>query len=204
MLAVVSDNKSESPESLSAKVLGVGCRQDKANFTELFSYYVPRITSFAMKRGFSREIAEEIAQDVMRTLWEKAATYDPSVASANTWVFTIARNQCVDRARRTKRRNEKLDAYALEPLIGVAFEPNIDAIRAEKRIQAALADLPQDQLEMLKRAFFEGKSHQVIAREAGLPLGTVKSRIRLALRRLRESLVEELGPEASYNKSNAV
>ncbi|MEO6301153.1 MAG: sigma-70 family RNA polymerase sigma factor [Paracoccaceae bacterium] len=162
--------------------------QDRAAFAMLFTHFAPRVKAFLMKSGTPAQVAEECAQDVMATLWQKAAQYDPARASVATWVFTIARNRRIDMARRDRRPEpEVLDWGPLD-------EPDqadiYQAAEETRVLGAALASLPEKQRLMIQRAFYGDLTHTEIAAETGLPLGTIKSRIRLALDRLRQKLTE--------------
>ncbi|MGO4908386.1 sigma-70 family RNA polymerase sigma factor [Pseudorhodobacter sp. W20_MBD10_FR17] len=164
----------------------VSTSQDKAAFAALFRHFAPRIKGFLMKSGASAALAEDCAQDVMATLWNKAHLFDPARASAATWVFTIARNRRID-ALRKSRRPEPEDLPW-----GPEAEPDQhDALELRQetaRLAEAIADLPEAQRDLIARAYFGELSHSEIAVETGLPLGTIKSRIRLALDRLRHKL----------------
>lgn len=161
-------------------------RQDKAAFAALFRHFAPRVKGFLMKSGASEALAEECAQDVMATLWQKAHLFDPERASVATWVFTIARNRRID-ALRKSRRPEPEDlpwGPEAEPDQQAALEMQQDTAR----LGVALAQLPEKQRALIERAYFGDLSHSEIAAETGLPLGTIKSRIRLALERLRHQM----------------
>ena len=153
--------------------------QDKTDFA-------PRVKSFLMKSGASHDVAEECAQDVMATLWRKAHLFDPAKASVSTWIFTIARNRRIDLLRK-QRRPEPEDLPW-----GPEAEPDqADVIALQQETQQlgqALAQLPEKQRILIEKAYFGDLSHSEIAAETGLPLGTIKSRIRLALERLRHNL----------------
>ncbi|MGR3467584.1 MAG: sigma-70 family RNA polymerase sigma factor [Shimia sp.] len=160
--------------------------QDQGAFAELFAHFAPRVKAFLMKSGADASLAEECAQEVMATLWRKAHLFDPSRASVATWVFTIARNKRVD-ALRKQRRPEPEDLPW-----GPEAEPDqadVMALREEtEKLAAALGALPEKQRVLIERAYFGELSHSEIAAETGLPLGTIKSRIRLALDRLRHAM----------------
>lgn len=160
--------------------------QDRAAFADLFRHFAPRVKGFLMKSGAGATLAEECAQDVMATLWQKAHLFDPARASVATWVFTIARNRRIDALRRARRPEPEDLPWGPEPEPDQAevFEAQQDTIR----LGAALARLPEAQRALIERAFFGELSHSEIAAETGLPLGTVKSRIRLALDRLRQHM----------------
>jgi RNA polymerase sigma-70 factor (ECF subfamily) len=169
----------------------VAGRADRAAFAELFGYYAPRVKSYLMRLGADPSLAEEIAQDVMTTVWRKAGLFDRTQASVSTWIFRIARNRRIDVFRRT--RKPELDPE--EPMVlpaGVeAPDARVDAMEAEARVRAAMKDLPDEQLALLKLAFYEGLSHREIADRLDLPLGTVKSRIRLAFVKMKARLGDE-------------
>lgn len=161
--------------------------QDKAAFAALFRHFAPRIKAFLMKSGTPEPIAEDCAQDVMATVWQKAHLFDPTRAAVSTWIFTIARNRRIDLARRNRPAPEDLP-WGPEP------EPDqTDALILEQettRLGAAIATLPEKQRNLIERAFYGDLTHTEIADETGLPLGTIKSRIRLALDRLRQQMTE--------------
>ncbi len=167
-------------------MLRVRDAQDKAAFAVLFRHFAPRIKAFLMKSGASATLAEECAQDVMATLWQKAEQFDPARASVATWVFTIARNRRIDAIRRARRPEpEALDwGPDTEPDQAEVYE----VAQENLRLGAALATLPDKQRALIERAYYGDLSHSEIALETGLPLGTIKSRIRLALERLRHQM----------------
>ncbi len=169
-----------------ALVKRVADRQDADAFAEVFDHFAPRVKAFLMKSGADATLAEECAQDVMVTVWRKAAQFDPARASVATWVFTIARNRRIDMLRRDRRPEPE------ELTWGPEAEPDqLDALVLQQesaRLTAAIAELPDKQRVMIERAYYGDLSHSEIAEETGLPLGTIKSRIRLALERLRHNL----------------
>jgi len=169
-----------------ALVLRVRDHQDKAAFAALFRHFAPRVKAFLMKSGAGAALAEECAQDVMATLWQKSHLFDPARASVATWVYTIARNRRIDALRKARRPEpEELDwGPEPEPDQAEVFETQQET----KRLGAALAQLPDKQRALIERAFYGDLSHSEIAAETGLPLGTIKSRIRLALERLRQQM----------------
>ncbi len=168
------------------QVNAVRDNQDRKAFAELFGYFAPRVKSFLMKSGASPDLAEECTQEVMATLWNKAHMFDPTKASVSTWIFTIARNRKIDILRK-QRRPEPEDLPW-----GPEAEPDqADAIGLQQETEQlgqALATLPAEQRKLIERAYFGELSHSQIAAETGLPLGTIKSRIRLALDRLRHAM----------------
>lgn len=161
-------------------------RQDAEAFAQVFDHFAPRVKAFLMKSGADATTAEECAQDVMVTVWRKAPQFDATRASVATWIYTIARNRRIDMLRRDRRPEPE------ELTWGPEAEPDqVDALVLQQesaRLVSALADLPERQRQMIERAYFGDLTHSEIAEETGLPLGTIKSRIRLALERLRHSL----------------
>jgi RNA polymerase sigma factor (sigma-70 family) len=170
-----------------ALVMQVRDHQDRAAFAALFRHFAPRVKAFLMKSGAGATLAEECAQDVMATLWQKAYQFDPARASVATWVFTIARNRRIDMLRKSMRASpEDLDwGPQSEPDQAEIYEIQQD----HERLGKALAQLPPKQRALVERAYFGDLSHSEIAAETGLPLGTIKSRIRLALDRLRQDML---------------
>lgn len=177
----------QAPEWV-AEMLAVRDRQDRTAFSALFRHFAPRVKAFLMKGGMPAAAAEDCAQDVMATLWQKAHLFDPSRASVATWVFAIARNRRIDILRRDRRPEPEDLPWGAED------EPDqadlYEAAEETARLGAAIALLPEAQRALVQRAFWGDLSHSEIAAETGLPLGTIKSRIRLALERLRSRLNE--------------
>jgi RNA polymerase sigma-70 factor, ECF subfamily len=168
----------------------IAAKHDPKAFAALFEFYAPRVKAMLMRGGAAPDTAEDIAQEALVMVWRKAAYYDARRASASAWVYTIARNLRVDRLRR-----DKLAAlYAHEAQIEAdeprrPDEPLHTAEQAEI-VAAAIRQLPEEQVRVLKLSFFEDRAHGEIAAMLDLPLGTVKSRLRLALARLRNLLGE--------------
>ncbi|WP_235866837.1 sigma-70 family RNA polymerase sigma factor [Salibaculum griseiflavum] len=161
-------------------------RKDQAAFAELFGYFAPRVKAFLMKSGASPDLAEECTQEVMATLWRKAHMFDPAKASVSTWIFTVARNRKIDILRK-ERRPEPEDLPW-----GPEAEPEQEEVmtlqQESKKLGKAIADLPDKQKDLILKAYYGELSHSEIAEQTGLPLGTIKSRIRLALDRLRRQM----------------
>lgn len=173
------------PSYYNALLVTVGQKRDKEAFAELFDYFAPRVKSFLMKGGASPDAADELAQETMITLWQRAMTYDPAKANASTWIFTIARNKRVDGLRKKIRpETEEGEAELIVDDTPLASEM-ISQAEELHVMENALETLPKEQSDLLYKSFFEDKTHADIAKETGLPLGTVKSRIRLALDKLR-------------------
>ena len=168
----------------------VAQRQDRAAFAVLFDHFAPRLQAFLIGLRMDQTSAEEVTQDVMMTLWHKAHLYDPQKSSLSTWLYRIARNRRIDHLR--KGRLSFADDIDTIPEPADTSTPNPEAAFAvqdqEALLREAMALLPIEQLDLVKLAFFEGLSHAEVAVRTGLPLGTVKSRIRLAFTRLRRTL----------------
>ena len=173
--------------ALAAEVARV---RDRDAFTVLFDFYAPRIQLFLLRMRVERSLADEIAQDAMLTLWQKAHLFDPAKSSLATWLTRIARNRRIDLLRRDRVDYRDPFEHALDladdsrPGAGLQME----AEEREAILRAAIADLPEEQVLLVKLAFFEGLTHSQVAAETGLPLGTVKSRLRLAFSRLRRAV----------------
>lgn len=173
----------EEPDRL---IAAIAASSDRDAFTRLFGHYAPRIKGYLLRMGCEAGLAEELAQEVMLTIWRKAHLFDASQASANAWIYAIARNARVDAFRR-----ERVRASAVESP-DVTVRDDSDArlwlASVEMRLPDALAELPADQAQAVKSAFLEGLSHNEIATKYELPIGTVKSRVRRALLALRRAL----------------
>lgn len=170
---------------LSDWLAAVGRERDREAFVRLFAYYAPRLKTYLRRLGADDQTADDLVQEAMLAVWHKADAYDPARATAGTWIFTIARNLRIDRLRREKRPEIDPD----DPLLVAAPPPAADdalaAGQSGARIRAALASLPADQAEVISLSFYEDIPHAEIAARLGLPLGTVKSRLRLAMKRIR-------------------
>jgi len=166
----------------------VALHKDKASYGELFAYYGPRVKAYLMRLGADNALAEELAQDVMVTVWRKAELFDRTQASVSTWLFRVARNKRIDAIRRTTK--PELDPN--DPLLLPSSTPAADSLMTgaerDQAVRAALVDLPEEQRQLLHQAFYDGLSHREIAEQTGTPLGTVKSRLRLAFLKLRSKL----------------
>jgi RNA polymerase sigma-70 factor (ECF subfamily) len=161
-------------------------QEDRRAFAELFAHFAPRIKGFLIRSGTDMALAEECKQDVMATLWQKSHLFDPTRASVATWIFTIARNRKIDLLR--KQRRPEPEDLPWGPEAEPDQEEALGLQQESARLGRAIAELPEKQRELIERAYFGDLSHSEIAEETGLPLGTIKSRIRLALDRLRHAM----------------
>lgn len=177
-----------SPSEHAALVAAVAQERDREAFARLFDHFAPRLTAYLLRQGADAAQAEEIVQDTMVTLWRKAALFDPGKSSLTTWLYRIARNRRID----LMRRDRDMPLEPENPVFDIAdttdLEGELDASQREAAVRSAMQTLPEEQRSLVVLAFFDGLSHSDIAERTGLPLGTVKSRIRLAFTRLRRTL----------------
>ena len=179
-------------DELKGLMAAVARDRDKSAYGRLFQYFAPRIVGFMERNGAGGTDAEEIAQDTMVTVWRKAELYDPAQAAVSTWIFTIARNLRVDMARRaTRQRNGAAAMGEPETQLVESAETQALAVEREIKVREALDKLSREQATVLRLSFFSEKPHAEIARELGIPLGTVKSRVRLAMAKIRPLLEGE-------------
>lgn len=157
-------------------------------FKALFAHFAPRLKGYLMRLGASPGQAEEVAQEAMLTVWRKAALFDRKKAAASTWIFTIARNRRIDILRRQKFPEIDADDPTLVPDQPARPDDEVIGLREGETVRLALDKLSPEQRELVRLAFYNGWSHSKIAGETNLPLGTVKSRLRLAFARLRNEL----------------
>jgi RNA polymerase sigma factor (sigma-70 family) len=179
-------------ETLIERVAGSA---DREAFAELFRRFAPKIKAYLRRLGCEQAQADELVQETMVMVWRRADSFDRARAGASTWLFTIARNKRIDALRRERRPEFDPSDPALVPdPAPAADEPLIIRDRG-RRLAEAMALLPPEQAELIRLAYFDDRSQSDIAADRRLPLGTVKSRLRLALARLRRSL-EDDGTEA--------
>ena len=190
--ASMSDSEKPSlpAADMSEQIVAIAMSADMAAFETLFKEYAPRIRAYLLKLTRNGQAAEDLMQETMLAIWHKAGQYDPARGPASAWIFTIARNIWIDAWRKQKRPAIDPDDPALrgEP------EPDAANLIVQKQdhdaLHRALKRLPQEQVDLIRLSFFDEASHSTIAKNLGLPIGTVKSRIRLAFGRLRTALEE--------------
>lgn len=176
------------PRTMSDLLQKVAQSRDVEAFRKLFELYGPRVKSYMMRQGADATTAEDLAQETLLTVWRKAQLYSDEKGSATTWIFTIARNLRIDRLRREvswQPLPENRDEEASD-----APDPEEEVTERERRdkVRAVLQTLPPDQSEVVTLSYVEGLSHSEIAERLGLPLGTVKSRMRLAYQKVKEAV----------------
>lgn len=182
--------------TLSAKIMAdllqrVAETSDAEAFSELFENYAPRVKSYMMRQGADPNTAEELAQETLLTVWRKARLYSGEKGSATTWIFTIARNLRIDRLRRETPWQELPEGRDEEASADTPPDEQVSERERSARVHKSLQTLPKDQHEVVVLSYLEGLSHSEIAERLELPLGTVKSRMRLAYQKIRET-VEDL------------
>lgn len=163
-------------------------RSDEAAFRELYAAYGPRVKTYMMRRGVEPQAAEDLAQETMLTVWRKAALYSGEKGTPANWIFTIARNLHIDRVRRTVPFQALPEAHLEAASPDPTPEASLAGREIEIRVRAALAELPEEQRQIVTLAYIEGLSQTEIAGRLGLALGTVKSRMRLAYQKVRTAL----------------
>jgi RNA polymerase sigma-70 factor, ECF subfamily len=164
---------------------------DMSAFRELYQSFGPRVKSYMIRQGADPDTAEELAQETLLAVWRKARLYAAEKGSATTWIFTIARNLRIDRLRREVVWQELPEGHDETASDGPAPDEEVSDRERQVRVQQALSGLPSDQYEVVALSYLEGLSHSEIAERLHLPLGTVKSRMRLAYQKIRED-VEDL------------
>jgi RNA polymerase sigma-70 factor (ECF subfamily) len=175
------------PQDWSHCLRAIAAHGDRDAFAMLFRHFAPRVKSYLLRCHMPPAQAEELAQETLLMVWRKASYFDPARASASTWIFTIARNLRVDALRGTAHPEALMEELVL-PSDDPLPADLVLASQRETKMRRALVALPEDQAEVVRLSFFEDKPHVEIARELGIPLGTVKSRLRLAFGRLRAAL----------------
>ena len=183
----IAHDDGASEDDFSGLIETIASARDIAAFNRLFQFFAPKLKAYGIRSGVSPESADELVQEAMIAVWRKAHTFDRRKASASTWIFTVARNKRIDMFRRENRPEVDVnDPWFATQTSGEA-EKAVEQSQLKKMIDGRVKELPEAQARILQKAFYEDMSHSAIADELGIPLGTVKSRIRLALERLRIS-----------------
>ncbi|MBD1548333.1 sigma-70 family RNA polymerase sigma factor [Labrenzia aggregata] len=180
----------EDPEDMSRLIGAVARVQDVAAFETLFRHFGPRVKAYMMRHTRNLQTAEELMQETMMLVWNKATLFDPEKGNASTWIFTIARNTFISAYRKQNRPEFDPNDPAFVPDDVEPADVEFQNRQEAEMVRTALQDLPAEQRELVQRSFFGDVSHSDLAAEYGLPLGTVKSRIRMAIDKLRKSLGE--------------
>ena len=176
-------------------IMAIAEQRDRSAYGQVFDHFAPRVKSYLLGLRISPEQADDVLQEVMIAVWNKAGSYRPDKAAVSTWIFTIARNKHIDRIRREKHQfHDSLEVEAVETEIAehdVADE-QVSVMQRKRAVQAALSKLPEDQMTVISMSFLKDMAHAEIATALDLPLGTVKSRIRLGFQRMRQELGDML------------
>lgn len=178
----------DAKPDMAALLAAVGTHRDVAAFELLFRYFAPRVKAYMARQAGDSQAAEELMQETMIAVWNKADRFDPAKGAASTWIFTIARNLRIDALRRNKRPEFDPNDPAFVADDVVPADEIFEVQEASAQLHEAMASLPEDQVALLKLAFFDDNSHSAIATSLNIPLGTVKSRLRLAFGKLRAAL----------------
>lgn len=170
----------------------VAVNRDRHAFECLYGYFAPRVKSYMMRQGVDEASADDLAQETMVQIWRKAHHYDPQKAAATTWIFRVARNLRIDRLRKYKLHEVEMTAE-VEPGDDEgsgheSYEKRPDA----DKLRALVDTLPQNQMDVVRLAYFEGLSHSEVSLQLSIPIGTVKSRLRLAFGKLRMGMGEKI------------
>lgn len=171
-----------------ALIRAVAAERSVEAFEALFRYYGPRVRVYMLRQVRDAQAAEELMQETMMTVWNKAALFDPTRGNGSAWIFRIARNLRIDAHRKDKRPEFDINDPAFVQDDAPPADAQMEEVQDAQRLHQALAQLPKEQLDLLRRSFFDEASHSTIAAQLGLPIGTVKSRIRLAFAKLRAAL----------------
>ena len=174
---VVALQQPEDPKVWSGILSDMAQTKDKTLYIQLFRHFAPKVKAYIIRLGLVETTAEELMQETMLSVWRKAHLYNASKAAASTWIFTLARNQSIDRMRKQKYPEYGLEAWHEEP--DEEHDMCEQAVTSD-RMAKIIAQLPEDQAQVIYMSFYEGRSHSDIADRLGVPLGSVKSRIRLA------------------------
>ncbi len=176
------------PAELADWLAAVAQRQDRVAFAGLFQWFAPRIKRYMERLGADHAQAEDLAQETLVQVWRKAGQYDPARAGPSAWVFTVARNLRIDKLRRQRFFEVELtEAAETEDERGGGHQRTLDGLDGA-RVSALVAELPAEQIQVVQLAYFEGLSHAEVGKALEVPLGTVKSRLRLALTKLRGAM----------------
>jgi RNA polymerase sigma-70 factor (ECF subfamily) len=187
-------------QELNALLGRVAAMRDRAAFAALFAHFAPRIKAYLLRLGAPPAVAEDLAQEALLSLWRKAHLFDPAKASAATWLFTIARNLRIDAIRRERRPELHPDDFQPEP--AREADDGLALADDEARLRAALKELPADQIQVVELSFFADKPHSEIAAQLDIPLGTVKSRLRLAMTRLKRAFRDASPADSSQGDAS--
>ncbi|MFD2228779.1 sigma-70 family RNA polymerase sigma factor [Alkalimarinus sediminis] len=187
----MSQDQTDTAQSFDDLIIIIAQNKDRSAFIQLFEQVSPRLKAYAMRCGASATDAEEVVQEALLTVWRKAHTFNPKTASAITWLYTIVRNKRIDLVR--KERPDLITSDDLWPETYTDNEHLENEVESDLNVnivRTLLHGLPETQRQIVYKVYFEGKPHSEIANELDLPLGTIKSRLRLAMKKL-DTLAKE-------------
>ena len=170
-------------EELKKLIFRIGNNQDRSAFIAIFDYFAPRLIGYLVSTRSQKDIAEEITQEVLSTVWQKANQFNQNKGNVSTWIFTIARNRRIDRIR----KNENPSYNTLDLIDALYPHADQNDSNIDEKIAEIQSKLTKDEKNLIKMNFFEGKSHKIISRELEIPLGTVKSKIRNILFKIKKN-----------------
>ncbi|WP_299179505.1 sigma-70 family RNA polymerase sigma factor [uncultured Neptuniibacter sp.] len=179
---IVAIPQQEMKNNWSDLLVQLAERRDKQIYIAIFRHFAPKIKAYIARLGLVESTAEELMQETMLAVWRKAHMYNRSKAAASTWIYTLARNLSIDWMRKQKYPEYGLEAWHEEP--DEERNSGEDEVTAD-RLQKAISQLPEKQAQVIYMSFFEGRSHTDISDRLGIPLGSVKSRLRLASEKLK-------------------
>ena len=168
-------------DQLKKLIIEIKDTQNKSAFINIFNYFAPRIMGYLVGTGSQKEVAEEITQEVLSSVWQKATQFNYKKGNVSTWIFTITRNKRIDRIR----KNENPDYNSLDLITALYPDNEVKNYELKDRIKEIQSILNENEKKIIKMSFFEGKTHNIIARDLEIPLGTVKSRIRNILLKMK-------------------
>ncbi|MES9969593.1 MAG: sigma-70 family RNA polymerase sigma factor [Candidatus Thiodiazotropha sp.] len=173
-------------------LVSVAEKRDRYAFERLYDHFAPRIKSYMIRQGADEASADDLAQETMVQIWRKAHHYDPQKAAVTTWIFRVARNLQIDRLRKHRLHEVELTAEAEHKDQGYGSHERFEKRPDEDKLRSLIGGLPEEQMEVVRLAFFEGLSHSEVSCRLSIPIGTVKSRMRLAFDKLRMGMGEEI------------
>ncbi|EKE86897.1 sigma-70 family RNA polymerase sigma factor [Idiomarina xiamenensis] len=191
---VMKGAQSDSAERAAQLLANIAETKSREAFSELFSHFAPKLQAYGTRQFGNEQTAMDLVQETMTNVWHKAHLFKPDRGSPSTWIFTIARNIRFDLLRKNKHRKDEISADELWPILAETNDDpddySLDSSILMQEISAYYARLPDAQREVVEKIYIEGKSQQEVSDSLGIPLGTVKSRTRLALKKLKELIIE--------------
>lgn len=175
-------------DALSDWIEAIARERCESSFRRVFQHFAPRVRTFLRQKGLEERLAQDMTQEVMTRIWLKADQFDRGKAGASTWVYTISRNLLIDEVRKRRRAQIDPNDPMFVPDESESPDAGIEAADRKKALKAAISELPGDQAQVLRMIYIGGMKQQAVAQELSIPLNTVKSRLRLALQKMRRTL----------------